>query len=121
MRGGTLPIVKTGAISLTPDEFAALALVLPDATEGSHFGTRDFRAPKIFATLPSPGKAALNFSPDQQALMREVHGAFFTPVPNKWGLKGWTHLALAECPADIAENALRMAWENVRPKRRKTI
>lgn len=101
---------------MTHDEFAALALALPDAIESAHFGKRDFRAPTIFATLPSPGRAALNFAPDQQALMKEVHGALFAAIPNKWGLKGWTHMELENCPRDVAERALSMAWENVQAK-----
>ncbi|MBL0371056.1 MmcQ/YjbR family DNA-binding protein [Rhizobium sp. KVB221] len=101
---------------MTHDEFAALALSLPGAVESAHFGTRDFRAPRIFATLPAPNRAALNFLPDQQALMGEVYGALFAAIPNKWGTRGWTHLHLKDCPHDVAESALTMAWKNVQPR-----
>jgi hypothetical protein len=101
---------------MTENEFAALALALPGTTESAHFGKRDFRAPKIFATLLRPGQAALNFLPDQQAMMVEMHAALFSAIPNAWGQKGWTHLALPQCPQDIAEHALSMAWKNVTAK-----
>lgn len=98
---------------MTEDEFATRALALPGTVESAHFGKRDFRAPKIFATLPLPGQAALKLSPDQQAMMLEMHAGLFSAIPNAWGQKGWTHLALADCPEDIAANALSMAWKNV--------
>jgi hypothetical protein len=102
---------------MTADEFAALALELPDAVEGAHFGKRDFRAGKIFASLPRLAQAALNFSPDQQAMMLEMHGALFSAIQNAWGAKGWTHLDIAACPPDIARSALSMAWENATAKK----
>jgi hypothetical protein len=98
---------------LTEDEFAALALALAGSTESAHFGKRDFRAPKIFASLPRTDLAALKLSPDQQAMMVEMYGSLFSAIANAWGQKGWTHLALADCPQDIAEHALSMAWKNV--------
>lgn len=107
---------------MTPDEFAALALSLPDAGESSHFGNRDFRIDgKIFATLPSAGHANLKFTPDQQAMMVEMHAGLFAALAKSWGARGWTSLYLADCPEDIARAALERARENVlkKPKARK--
>ena len=107
---------------MTPDAFASLALSLPGAVAGAHFGKRDFRNArgKIFASLPDETRAVVNFSPDQQALMVEMHGTLFSPLPNAWGLKGWTQLALEDCPEDIALRALEMALANLAKPAKKT-
>ena len=102
---------------MTADDFARLALALPDAVESAHFGKRDFRiGNKIFASLPSPDLAALKLVPDQQAMVVEMHGPLFSAVANAWGVRGWTHLALADCAEDIAKAALVLAWTNAAPK-----
>lgn len=37
---------------MTHDDIAAIALSLPGVAESAHMGKRDFRAPKIFMSLP---------------------------------------------------------------------
>jgi hypothetical protein len=106
---------------MTPDDFAALALSLPDVVESSHFGNRDFRAGgRIFATLPSKTHANLNFTPDQQLMMLEIHAGLFAPLAKSWGARGWTSVLLADCPTDIALSALRTAQANVLTKKGKS-
>jgi hypothetical protein len=105
---------------MTPDEFASLALSLPGVTESAHFGKRDFRAGgKIFATLPAETSANLKLTPDQQLMMVEMHAGLFAALPNAWGLRGWTSLALALAERDIALHALEIARENVLAKKPK--
>jgi hypothetical protein len=106
---------------MTPDTFARLALSLPDTTESAHLGKRDFRVHnKIFASLPSPATANLALTPDQQALVVELHGALFSPLQNAWGAKGWTALTLENCPDDIACAALEKACSAVAAKARRS-
>lgn len=105
---------------MTPEEFAVLALSLPDVAEGSHFGKRDFRAGgKVFASLPSPTTANINFTPDQQQLMLAVHGDLYAPLAKSWGARGWTALDLSRAEAEIALPALATARGNVLAKNRK--
>ncbi|MDB5524867.1 MAG: hypothetical protein JWM58_2630 [Rhizobium sp.] len=102
---------------MTPSDFAALALSLPDAVESAHFGKRDFRAAgRIFATLPTETKAALKLTPDQQLMMMELYPGLFEPIANAWGARGWTHMDVAAATPEIAASALRMAWGNVMSK-----
>lgn len=107
---------------MTNDAFVALALAVDGAVEASHFGKRDFRIGKrIFASLPEDGRAVLNFTPDRQAMLCELEPAYFVPLPNAWGAKGWTSLLFTDCPVDVVENALAQAADGVRkgtPKRR---
>jgi hypothetical protein len=90
-----------------------MALSLPGAAEGSHFGHADFRvAGKIFATLGlgKEGYGVLLLTPEQQAGMVADAPEIFSPVPGGWGRKGSTRVRLATVTADILEAALRTAW-----------
>jgi hypothetical protein len=100
---------------MTHDDIAAIALSLPGATESAHFGKRDFRAPKIFASLPSPRTANLNLTPDQQQMFLTLYPEAFSALPNKWGQRGWTALHLDRCDEATARKAIEAAWNNVAP------
>ena len=104
---------------MTAADFRHLALCMPEATEGSHFGNADFRVGgKIFATLAleKEGYGVLLLTPEQQAGMVEDEPKIFSPVPGGWGRKGSTRVLLAKVPADIMEGALRTAWRRKAPK-----
>lgn len=101
---------------MTPDDIATIALSCPGVTESAHFGKRDFRAPKIFLTLPTPTTANLNLTPDQQLMFVELYPQEFTPLPNKWGQRGWTTLHLDRTDEPTARRAIEAAWRNVAPK-----
>lgn len=99
--------------------FRQLALALPEATEGSHFGNADFRVGgKIFATLAleEEGYGVLLLTPEQQAGMVEDLPEVFSPVPGGWGRQGSTRVLLSRIPADILEDALRTAWRRRAPR-----
>jgi hypothetical protein len=112
---------------MTPADFRRIALSLPDATEGSHFGNADFRVGgHIFATLSleSQGYGVLVLTPEQQAGMVEDAPEVFSPVPGGWGRAGSTRVLLSAAAPDIIESALRTAWQsrlakNTRKKPRK--
>lgn len=75
---------------MTAADFRRIALALPEAVEGSHFGSADFRVGgKIFATLAleSEGYGVLLLTPEQQAGMVEDEPRIFSPVPGVGG--GW--------------------------------
>ena len=104
---------------MTHDDIAAIALSLPGATESAHFGKRDFRAPKIFLSLPTPETANLNLKPDQQLLFLDLYPGEFSALTNAWGLRGWTTLHLDRCEAATARMAIEAAWSNVAPAKLK--
>jgi hypothetical protein len=101
-------------------DFRRIALALPEAVEGSHFGNPDFRVGgKIFATLSleKEGYGVLLLSPDEQAGMVADEPETFSPVPGGWGRKGSTRVRLAKVKPDILEAALRSAWRRRAPKK----
>jgi hypothetical protein len=105
---------------MTAAGFRKLALQLPEATEGSHFGVADFRvANKIFATLAyeKHGQGVLMLTPDQQEGMVADAPNIFSPVPNAWGRQGATLVILSAVKSDILAAALRTAWLRRAPKK----
>jgi hypothetical protein len=105
---------------MTGADFRGIALSMPEATEGSHFGNTDFRVGgKIFATLSleKEGFGVLLLSPEQQEGMVQDAPDVFSPVPGGWGRKGSTRVSLRRVTPDILEAALRTAWQKRAPKR----
>lgn len=100
---------------MTADEFRALALSFPQAAEGSHFDTADFRVgKKIFATLrESDGRAVLKLSLDEQQLLMETGRGIFVPIKGSWGMKGWTQIMLEQADAETVRHAMALAWKSV--------
>lgn len=108
------------ANAVTAKDFQRIALSLPEAVEGQHFGNVDFRVDgKIFATLALVKEdfGMLSLTPEQQAGMIEDAPEIFSPVPGGWGRKGATRVLLSKVPRDILEAALRTAWRRKAPKR----
>ena len=101
-------------------DFRRIALSLPEAVEGAHFGNADFRVGgKIFATLAlaNEGYGVLLLTPEQQEGMVADEPKIFSPVPNTWGKQGATRLHLAKVSPDILKAALQTAWRRRAPKR----
>ena len=99
--------------------FRKVALSLPDASEGAHHGTTDFRVKKrIFATLGYPDKAwgMVKLTPEQQSVLVDAEPEIFRPVPGGWGKGGATNVRLAKADATTLKSALTMAWRNIAEK-----
>lgn len=99
--------------------FRKMALSLPDAIEGAHQGTTDFRVRKrIFATLGYPDAAwgMVKLTPEQQSVLVEAEPEIFRPVPGGWGKGGATNVRLAKADATTLKSALTMAWRNIAEK-----
>lgn len=106
--------------TMTTAQFRKLALALPEATEGSHFGNPDFRiGGKIFATLAlaKQGYSTLLLSREEQFNLIADASEYFSAVPGGWGKKGATRVLLAKVPRDILQAALHTAWRRKAPKR----
>jgi len=99
---------------MTADDFARLALSLPGAEEGTHFGARDFRVSgRIFATLAmvEQGYGNLMLTPELQQEFVRSRPDLFLAIPNGWGSRGATHIRLAPADETAMAEALRAAWQ----------
>jgi hypothetical protein len=93
---------------VTAADFRRIALNMPKAVEGSHFGNTESEGYRVVLLL----------TPQQQAGMVEDEPKVFSPVPGDWGRKGATRVRLAKVALDLLEGGLRGAWRSKAPKRR---
>ena len=103
---------------MTADDFRALALALPGATENAQNQHPDFRVgKKIFATLgyPDADHAMVKLTPPQQVMLVAAEQSIFAPVKGAWGRAGATLLHLASSDTNTARSALQMAHANQKP------
>ena len=101
---------------MTPDEFRAIALKLPDATEGAHMNHPDFRVgKKVFATLgyPSADYGMVKLNPEQQEMLIAAEPKVFSAAKGAWGRQGSTLVNLRMLNGKTARSALQMAWKNL--------
>jgi hypothetical protein len=104
-------------------DFRRIALSLPDAEEGSHMGSADFRVNgRIFATLAHAklGYGNLMLAREQQAMFAAELPQVFIPVKGGWGRMGATHIVLSAANEDVVAGALRAAWQLGVEKNQKT-
>jgi len=103
---------------MTHKSFRALALSFENAVERPHFEITSFCVGrKIFATLNgAENRATLRLPELQQDAIVALNDEAFYPVPNKWGLKGWTHVNLKKIKKGILADALAVAYEAVTRK-----
>jgi hypothetical protein len=104
---------------VTPAEFRALALAIPEVVESAHMNHPDFRVNgRIFATLGYPdeewGMVAL--TPEQQNELITVAGGAFSPVKGAWGRNGSTLVRLRAAKVEAVEHALQQAAAHARAK-----
>jgi hypothetical protein len=101
---------------VTPDEFRAIALKLPDVVEGAHMNHPDFRAgKKVFATLgyPNTDYGMVKLKPEQQEVLIAAEPEVFSAAKGAWGRQGSTLVNLRKLNRKTAMSALQMAWKNV--------
>lgn len=100
-------------IGVTVAGYRRLALSMPGAVEGSHWGNPDFRVGgRIFCTtsLVKEGYGVLKLTPDEQAGMVADAPEVFSPVPGGYGEMGMTRVRLDAVSEDVLEAAIRTAW-----------
>jgi hypothetical protein len=103
----------------TARDLRRLALSLEGTTETPHFDRTAFKVKRIYATLAPDGKTAnFMFTPDQQSLKCAVAPDAFFPIANAWGAKGATTAKLAALSGDELRDALTIAWQHARAKKR---
>ncbi len=105
---------------MTVDDFRALALSLPHSIEKPHFERASFRvdAPRgktIATMLEADATANVFLTVDEQEMLIGAEPNIFSKVPNKWGDKGATTIALAQADQTTALSALKMSWRHAAP------
>ena len=94
---------------------------MPEATEGSHHGSADFRVGgKIFATLAyeKQGFGVVLVGPEEQKALIAAAPGTFLRVVGAWGRNGATRVRLADADMEEVASALQSAWQKRAPRRR---
>ncbi len=104
---------------VTLTQLKETALAFAETSEEPHFEKTSFRVcKKIFATYnQKENRACIKLSPIDQNVFASFDKNIFVPVPNKWGLQGWTLVYLALVPKEMFVDALTCAYNQVAPKR----
>jgi len=97
--------------------FRKMALSLPETTEEPHFDKTSFRVKKkIFATYDGAKHiACIKLSAIDQDVFCSIDKNIIYPVPNKWGLQGWTLVELKKVSKAVFTDALTTAYCSVAP------
>jgi hypothetical protein len=104
---------------ITRAQFAELALAMPEAARGSHFGNADFRVRnKIFATLDTGAeRGSLKVRSEIQQLLVAARPQAFVPAAGAWGNSGWTYVLLEHVELDEVRELVADAWRLIAPAR----
>ncbi len=107
---------------MTPEQFHDMALSFPNTEKAPHFDRTAFKVinKRIFATLHTPSKSAnLKLTEVDQSVFSNYENGAIYPVPNKWGLQGWTTFELDKIPKELMLDALDCAYKDVLKSRKK--
>lgn len=108
---------------MTAKQFRQLALSFPGTVEQPHFDRAAFKVEKkrIFATLHEESETVnVKLSELDQSVFCDFDKKAVYPVPNKWGLQGWTTFELKKVPKELMLDALDTAYKDVlKPKPKK--
>ncbi|MDI1233434.1 MAG: MmcQ/YjbR family DNA-binding protein [bacterium] len=99
------------------NEFKKLALSFPQTIEAPHFVNIAFKVnKKIFATYnPEQNRATVKLNTIDQDVFTIISKGSIFPVPNKWGLQGWTNIDLNMVQNELFIDAITTSYCNVAP------
>ena len=98
------------------EEFEELALSFPQTIKHPHFDRTAFKVEKkrIYATLHEPSSTVnMKLSLIEQSVFCLIDKDAIYPVPNKWGLQGWTTFKLNKVSGELMCDALGVAYREV--------
>ncbi len=97
----------------------SIALSFPETVEEPHFDKISIRInQKIFITLDlKKNIATLKLTPSAQDLFSLFDTKIVYPVPNKWGLQGWTVVDLNLVETGFLKEIIEEAYQTVLKKK----
>ncbi len=103
---------------ITLDQLRKLALSFPETTEEPHFENLSFRVKKTIFVTYDENQNSANIKltlEDQDLFCLGDHG--ISPVSNKWAKHGWTTVDMNRVPQQLFEDAIKVAYCTVAPKK----
>lgn len=104
---------------ISNSSFKKMALAFDGAVEQPHFEKTSFRVnKKIFATLDETKQlVVVKLTVEEQAVFCLYDTTVIYPVPGKWGLQGWTMIALKKVRREMLQDILTVSYCNAAPKK----
>ncbi|HMQ70208.1 MAG TPA: MmcQ/YjbR family DNA-binding protein [Ignavibacteria bacterium] len=98
------------------EEFRKIAVSFPEVEELPHFEKKSFRIRKrIFATLnEKENRGCVKLSENDQYIFSKNESGAVYPVPNKWGLHGWTNIDLKRINKRLLKEIMKSAYAEVK-------
>jgi len=96
--------------------FRRMVLSFNGVVEQPHFERAAFKVvnKKIFASLhEATNSANIALTPEEQSVFCQFNKKIVYPVPNKFGLQGWTTFELSKASEELVAEALLSAYNNV--------
>ena len=95
------------------------ALSLPEASEEPHFEKNSYRVKKkIFVTVNAAEDFfVVKLTDLQQSVFCKWDESACHPVPNKWGLQGWTRVYFEKVELEFLKDIVKTSYSNVAPKK----
>lgn len=100
----------------TTADVSAFALTFPGAIEQPHFERTAFKVvnKRIFATIHEESQTVnMKLSSGEQKTFSSYNSKAIYPVPNKFGLQGWTTFELKKLDMEVVTEALTSAYKEV--------
>ena len=100
---------------ITTDTFRKLASSFPGVEELPHFDKTSFRLnKKIFATMnEKENRATVKLPANDQYVFCLNDKSMIYPVPNKWGLQGWTNIDLTKVNKRLLTQILKSSYKEI--------
>ncbi|MCB0658402.1 MAG: MmcQ/YjbR family DNA-binding protein [Saprospiraceae bacterium] len=98
---------------MTTEGFINMVRAFPGTSQKPHFDRQAFRTSRrIYATLHIRSVSInVKLTPELQSVYVAINPEMIYPVPNKWGLQGWTSISLADTPEELIREMVRQAYE----------
>ncbi len=102
---------------ITESTIREIALAYEQATEEPHFEKTSFRIKKkIFLTLDLvKSRACVKLSLNDQSVFSSFNKEIIYPIPNKWGLQGWTLIELSTVREPMLRDMINCSFCEVAP------
>lgn len=93
-----------------------IALSLEGTIEMPHFEKTSFRLEKkIYATMDEKQQVVtIKLNEIDQSIFVAIDKEMIYPVPNKWGLQGWTIIDLKKVNMELLKEAMGKAWQTLK-------
>lgn len=100
---------------ITADTFRKLAISFPGVEELPHFDKTSFRLnKKIFATMnEKENRVTVKLPANDQYVFCLNDKSMIYPVPNKWGLQGWTNIDLTKINKRLLTQIVKSSYNEI--------